>query len=250
MENPEVKAKVENKIQGNIKIDIPQWNPARFFAKYLKTYGSFTSIVTGSRMSGKSNMIKFFLKSQHGGKLMDKFDMIIIFSKTIENGQYSFLKTKLMFADYQEGVLETVKKLYFSQKKQGKPFHSLVIFDDCVTGTKYKESIENHFYNSRHYHMSIIFLTQKASAASQNWKNNTTLFIILKSMSRKEKLYLSQDVIADGIEPQIPITVKEQQIVRIGTHLQTSMLDDYNAIIVTPFCKRKIKQFTAPLMKS
>jgi hypothetical protein len=193
-------------------------------------------------------MVKFFLKSPKGGKLMEKFNMIVIFSKTIENGQYNYLNSKLVFDNYNPGVLDTMKKLFFDQKKKGKLFRSLVIFDDCVSGMKYQESIDNHFYNSRHYNMSIIFLTQKASAASQNWKNNTSLFIIMRSMSHKEKKYLAEDVIADGIDDQLR-DIKQAQVYRIATYLQSTMLENYNAIIVTPFCPQKISQFTAPYLR-
>ena len=193
-------------------------------------------------------MLKHFLISKEGGKLVDKMDMIIVFSKTIINGHYAkFLKTKLLFDTYKPDVIDAMKKIHAERKAQGKKFNWLVIFDDCVTGMKYQESLTDNFYNGRHYGMSIIFLTQKASECSTNWRNNTTLYIILKSGSRKEKKYISENILADAIEPQIDINVREAQLYRIATHLQNTLTEDYNAIVTTPFCKRKIKQYKAPL---
>jgi len=237
---------VKTDISNSIKI--PVWDPKHFFNKYMKEYGSFTALIFGSRMSGKSNMLKHFLISKDGGKLVDKFDMIIIFSKTILNGHYQkFLKTKLMFDTYKPEVIEAMQKLHEQHKSQGKKFRWLIIFDDCVVNMKYQESITNCFYNSRHFGGSIIFLSQKASEAAQNWKNNITLFVVMKCGSRKERKYIAEDVIADAIEPQLDDKVKESQIFRTSMYIQTKLADNYNAIITTPFCEEKIKQYKAPL---
>jgi len=245
-----ISANHESKIS-NEMLEIPQWQPDRFFKKVLKEYGSFTSIITGARMSGKSNMVKFLLTSHFGGCLRDKFDMIVIFSKTILNGHYqNFLSTKLLFEKYDPAVIETLKKIHFERKKRGLDFKFLVIFDDMATHMKWDESITDFFYNSRHYKGSIFFLTQKYSEASTNWRNNTMLTIILQGARRKEKLYAAKEAIVDGIEPLLPDDYPEAKMEKIASLLQTKLLVEYNAIIITPFCKRKIKQFRAPLAKT
>ena len=77
-----ISANHESKIS-NEMLEIPQWQPDRFFKKVLKEYGSFTSIITGTRMSGKSNMVKFLLTSRFGGCLRDKFDTAHWFSNNM-----------------------------------------------------------------------------------------------------------------------------------------------------------------------
>jgi hypothetical protein len=256
MEKPEVKTIFEQRKDQRIenaeaKLIIPEWDPKRFFNKFLKDYGSFTAIIQGCRMSGKSNLLKFFLTKAAGGKLIEKFDTICIFSKTILNGHYQkFIKSKLMFDEFKPDVLEALKQMHEQRKKEGKSFRFLVIFDDMITNNiKYQESITSFFYNSRHYGGSIFFLTQKASEVATGWRNNTMLFIVLKSMSRKEKKFIAESIIADAIEAQVPAHISEAELYRIGTRLQTKLLEDYNAIVLTPWCKRKIKQFKAPCAK-
>lgn len=247
----EVRAKVEHvKVESKYNIVIPQWDPAHFFSKCLKEHGSFTSIISGCRMAGKSNLLKFFLLSSRGGKLMNKFDMIIVFSKTIMNGHYQqFLRSRMMFDSYKPEVLEAMQKMHEEWKQRGKKFRFLVIFDDCVVNMKYQSSIESFFYNSRHYGGSCFFLTQKCSAASQGWKANTMLYIVLDTASRKEKKYIAEDVLADAIEKQVPVNIRESILERIAYRLQTDYLGNFRALVVTPFCEDKLNQFKAPLMK-
>ena len=243
--------KIESKITNLVgNINVPEFDPKGYFKHYLEKYNSFTCIITGSRMSGKSNMLKNFLISKECGKLCDKFDMIVVFSKTLLNGHYQkFLKTKLLFDTYKPDVVETLKKLYEERKKQGKKFKWLAIFDDCVSGMKWEQSITDCFYNGRHFGMSIFFLTQKGSETSTNWRNNTTLYVVLQNGSYKEKNFLSEGVIADAIIGQLPEEIGKSKVFAIGNKLQSTLTEDYNSIITTPYCKQKIHQYKAKLLK-
>lgn len=241
---------VKEKIDKAPSIKIPIWCPKDFFVKSLKEMNSFTAIMIGSRHSGKSNMLKNFLINSEGGNLCKKFDMVVVFSKTLVNGYYQkFLKTKLLFEEFNPEIIDALKQTFAEQKKAGKKFRFLILFDDCLQGMKYQNAIENFFYNSRHYGGSCIFLSQKASMVSQNWKNNTDLFVILGAGSGKEKRYLAEDVVADAIEEQMPIS-KPGHVVAIAKKILNEVVQDYNALIITPFCKNdKIKQYTAPRMR-
>ena len=64
--------------------DIPLWNPKDYFKETLRKWNSFTMIISGSRMAGKSNFLKYLLCEP----LRNEFNMIVVFSKTIENGFY------------------------------------------------------------------------------------------------------------------------------------------------------------------
>jgi hypothetical protein len=249
MEKPEFNKRIE---KGGPNIEIPLWDPRHFFNTYLKKYHSFTAILCGARMSGKSNLLKHFLISPAGGNLAKKFDSIIVFSETLLNNFYQKMlpNLRLMFDEYKPEIIEAMKQLYTQKKKQGKDFKFLVIFDDMVVNMKWAASIEKFFYNSRHYGGSVFFLTQKCSAASQNWKANTTLFVILQTASGKEKKYISKDIISDAIEPQMPETAKEAEIERAALRIQNQLVQNYRALIITPYCEQKIKQYLAPIMPS
>jgi len=246
----EVNAKVKCNVKSEIKIDVPQFDPKAYFKFYIENFNSFTCIIVGSRMSGKSNLLKNFLMSKDCGKIYEKFDMVIVFSKTLINGHYQkFLKTKLMFDSFKPEVLDAMRQLHGERKKQGKRFRWLVIFDDCVVNMKWEQSITDCFFNGRHFGCSVIFLTQKGSETSTNWRNNTTLFVLMKNGSYKEKTFLSENVVADAILQELPDTVRKAQVFAIANKLQATLTEDYNAIITTPYLKQKIWQYKAKLMK-
>jgi hypothetical protein len=240
------------KIDKTPSIKVPLWDPAHFFKEHLKEYKSFTAIIVGSRHSGKSNMLKYFLAGgPKSGALAKRFDMIIVFSKTLVNGHYQkFLKTKLLFKEFNAGIIEEMDRIFAERKKEGKSFSYLVIFDDMVgNNIKYSNDIESMFFNGRHTNSSVIYLSQKASMVSQNWKNNTDLFVVLPGASGKEKNYIAADLIANAIYDQMGIA-RDWFIIATAKKLLDTYVKDYNAIIITPFCSiSKIKQFKAPMMK-
>jgi Poxvirus A32 protein len=233
----EVKTSVEDKIKSTGTISVPVWDPKDYFDRNLKKWNSFTCVIYGARMSGKSNMLKHILTGKECGKLADKFNTIVVFSKTVINGYYhGFLKKALMFDKFSDGPIETFKKYYANQKKQGKRYRWLVIFDDCMSNKqKYEEGISDIFTNGRHHGCSIVFLAQKATFVESTWKANTMLNIILKSGTFKEKKYLSENIIMDSMRPLLPETMTETKLRDQGLRLQDTLCKNYNAIVTTPF---------------
>lgn len=235
----------------NIIKRIPYWDPAHYFKKFLDKYNSFTAIISGSRMSGKSNFLKFCLLHKDGGKLIEKFDMIVVFSETIKSNEfYNFLNTKLKFETFDPGVIQLLKRLHDQRKSEGKRFRFLLIFDDMAVGMKYQQEFIKFFCNSRHYGGSIFFLTQKSSLIGQDCKNNATLYCILKNGSMKERRYLSNDVVADGVSQLLPNIISKSEIENISNKVQLQLLRDYGMIVMTPFCEVMMKQFKPPLIKT
>lgn len=236
-----------------IREAIPKWDPKHYFKKFLDKFNSFTAIISGSRMSGKSNFLKYCLTQPDGGKLMSKFNMIIVFSETVgSNHFYDFLGTKLMFERYEPGILEAMKKIHDQRKSEGNRFRFLVIFDDMAVGMRYQQTLVKFFCNSRHYGGSIFFLTQKASFLGPDIKNNTTLFCILQNGSVKERNYINEDVLVDGIEPLYYKITKnipsKSHLYRICSMTQNMLIRDYHMLVLTPFCEVKLKIFRPPLI--
>lgn len=227
------------------KLNIPKWKPKEFFKDSLKKFNSFSSIISGSRTSGKSIFLKYLLVHSGGPNLLKSFDSVVIFSSSVQSGFWDFTGSKLLFKNFNPGVIKAMKKIYFEQKSKGIDFKFLVILDDLAFDTKlkYDKTVSELYVSGRHFGASVSFITQKSSATNQMWKNNCTVFIICHSVARKEKKYLSEDVIADALDYQFT-EYPEAQLYRMGTAIQTKLLKNYNCLIITPYYKNKIYQFT------
>lgn len=225
------------------------WNPKEYFRNTLKTWGAFTSIISGSSKSGKSNLLKNLLVGETN--LLKQFDFVIIFSKTLVNGFYqSFIDSQLMFKEFQPAIINDFMRLSEQQKVKGKKFRWLVILDDIVSNkSKYVEEITDLFYTGRHYGASIIFLTQKASLMQTGWVANCMVFVSLFAGSRNEKQYISNKVIADVIDNEFSHK-KLTDVERIAYSIQTNICQDFQALVILPYEKEKIFKYKADLMKT
>lgn len=232
-------------------IKVNRWDDKEFFKKNLAEYNSFSAIISGSRTSGKSVFLQYLLVHKNGPNLLKKFDTIIIFSSTVCSGFYDFCGTKLKFQTFVPEVVQAMKNLYYERKSKGIQFRWLCILDDLAYNAKIKfDHIISEIYTAgRHFGCSIFFLTQKLTATNTIWRNNTSLFIICYSCSRKEKIYAADNIITDAIDDQFDELTSEGKFRQVGIKLQSELLKDYNAIIITPFEKAKIHQFTPTLVK-
>lgn len=227
---------------------IETWDPKEYFDRTIDKWKGFTCIISGSRMSGKSMFLKNLLVGEP--KLANKFDFIIVFSKTLVNGFYSsFLDTSLMFSTFHEGVIESFKKLHQQAIEKGKKFKWLVILDDMVDNkTRYKESLLDLFTCGRHYGASIFILTQKLSLLATGYMGNNMVFINMFAGSRNEKEYIAKKIVSDAIDAEfahLPLSKVE----RTAYLIQTEICKDYTALIVLPYETVKIYKFKAPLIK-
>lgn len=227
--------------------DIPPWNPKDYFKETLRKWNSFTMIISGSRMAGKSNFLKYLLCEP----LRNEFNMIVVFSKTIENGFYqNFIDSKLMFKNINGEIITMLSKAYHDFKEKGKKFRYLVILDDFIDAkTRYNEQIADLFYLGRHNGASIICLTQKLSMLSLGWFTNTMIFVTLFSGSRAENVYVNEKLVVDTIYEKFP-EKKKNEIETTGYYILRKIAQNYNALIILPYEKEKLFQLKAPLMKT
>jgi Poxvirus A32 protein len=229
---------------------LPEWQPKEYFDKTIKQWKAFTCIISGSRMSGKSNMLKYLLKSPEVN-LSRHFDFTIVFSRTLVNGFFQFVDSKLMFDEFHPRVLEDMANISAKLKKEGKKMKYLVIFDDCVDSkSKYQKDITNLFFNGRHYGASVIFLTQKASLLSTGWMANTMVHISLFAGSRAEKQYLAEKIISDAMDSKELQNLKMKELDRKAYALQTYTCHDYRSLVILPYEETKVYWFKAKEMKA
>lgn len=226
---------------------IPKWRPNNFFKKSLKNFNSFAGIISGSRCSGKSCILKWLLLGKEVN-LVKKYDVIVVFSSSIETEFYKYLGTTLLFKKFNPQIITALKTLYVDRKSKNIKFNFLVILDDLAhCNLKYDNDISEMYLSGRHFGCSIIFLTQKLSLTSLNWKNNSTLIIICKNGSRKEKRYCA-DIIADVIDTKYP-NLTENKLLQKSVLIQSEICENYRALAIMPYEPQKMATFKANLIK-
>lgn len=150
--------------------DKPQW------AK-LKCFRPFAIGIAASRNSGKS----YLLKHLYTTLFKNKFDIVILFSKTISSNQYDYLLTDLKNDEYDDSIIkDTINQLDEWKNKKGYYPNTLIIFDDILDNeTKNSNTLDNIVLMGRHKNISIIFLTQQCNLLSTKIRNNLTHLFIL-----------------------------------------------------------------------
>lgn len=230
--------------------EIPQWHPKNSIGEVLKKNNSFTMVLTGSRASGKSELLKYILINKECG-ILDKFNLVVVFSKTLANGFYSsFIKSKLMFKEFRKDVIDEINRVSETHKAEGKPFRYLIILDDIIDGKiKYMDAIGDLFYCGRHFGASTIFLTQKLSFMSTGWLANTNFFVNLFTGSRMEKKFVNDRFIVDALYEKFP-EKKSSEIEHIGYYVLTKICQNYNSLVIEPYNPgNKLFRFKAKLTK-
>lgn len=127
--------------------------------------------------SGKSHAIRYLLAEQQEKPFGERWEIVIVFSKTKFNDSYSYLPDSWIHQNYKESVIKTLMKIQAQCRKQNrKQLSILIIFDDCLNNQVYQNStFQDLIANHRHFNFSIIFATQ--------YLNRTTPIILRESTS-------------------------------------------------------------------
>lgn len=220
---------------------LDKWDPKKTFKEQLREWGNFCCLINGMSRSGKSYLLKKILKP-----ILHKFAFICIFSKTIQNGFYQdFIVSDLMFDDFKPEVVDTLKNEYYKKEKEEKKFKILFIIDDCISNNlKYQDQIGSLFMSGRHWNASTVILGQKCSMFNQTWIANVTIFISLYCGSKREKKYISENIISNFIEvdpKDIPKgrNLKFAEEEKEAFDMQTEICQNYFAIVILPLNKNK-----------
>lgn len=133
---------------------------------------SIRCIIAGPSNCGKTNLLISLIESEHGLK----FENVYIYSKTLEQDKYEYLKK----------ILNTIKGIGFypfsmSDKviapNQAKK-NSIMIFDDVICD-KNQENIRNYFCLGRHRNIDCFYLTQTYTKVSKHLIRDNCNFLIL-----------------------------------------------------------------------
>lgn len=133
---------------------------------------SIRCIIAGPSNCGKTNLLISLIESEHGLK----FENIYIYSKTLTQDKYTYLKK----------VLTPIKEIGFhtftASEKVIAPNdakkNSIFIFDDVVVDRK-QENIKNFFCLGRHRNIDCFYLTQTYTKVCKHLIRDNCNFLIL-----------------------------------------------------------------------
>lgn len=133
---------------------------------------SIRCIITGPSNCGKTNLLMSLIESEHGLK----FENIYIYSKTLEQDKYEYLK-KIMKPLKHIGLYTfsaSEKVIAPSEAKK----NSIFIFDDVICDRK-QENIRNYYCLGRHRDIDCFYLTQTYTRVSKHLIRDNCNFLIL-----------------------------------------------------------------------
>lgn len=133
---------------------------------------SIRCIVAGPSNCGKTNLLISLIESQHGLK----FENIYIYSKTLAQDKYEYLKKVLT-------PIPEIGFFTFSASEKVIPpsaakKNSIFIFDDVIVD-KSQENIKNYYCLGRHRNIDCFYLTQTYARISKHLIRDNCNFLIL-----------------------------------------------------------------------
>lgn len=133
---------------------------------------SIRCIIAGPSNCGKTNLLVSIIESEHGLK----FENVYIYSKTLDQDKYQYLRDLL--SPIEEIELQTFsssdKVLSPNQTKR----NSIIIFDDVICD-KNQENMRNFYCLGRHRNIDCFYLTQTYTRVSKHLIRDNCNFIIL-----------------------------------------------------------------------
>lgn len=196
---------------------------------FFKKNKHFSSIICGSRRSGKSYLVKYLFKKN---KFNEKFDYIIIMCNSSELEKYKeYVKGELFFHEFDPDVIDRLFILADHNKENYNEKNYLIILDDSISNTQlYSQSLDRIFSRGRHSNISLILTTQKMSMASTMSRSNSDVVFLGGAKSSLEKKAYINNFLYGEIE--FPEGVNEEKalikIIKESTKDFNFLVIDYN----------------------
>lgn len=176
--------------------DIELWNPK------FKKGEHFSMIVTASRNSGKSYLMRHLVKEY----MTDKYDMFVSVCTSV--GQQNEMKDVLpeekskFYSKYTPRIISLIYGMNRRRLRDGKrALNVLFMLDDTVGNKlKYDDALLQAYCNGRHNGISIIFLSQSLSLCSSQWRTNSDYFIMLKHNSPQTRKSIRENILSGAID--------------------------------------------------
>lgn len=148
---------------------------------------SIRSIIAGPSNCGKTNVLISLIESEHGLK----FENIYIYSKTLNQEKYEYLRS----------ILSPLKDIGFhtfsSSEKVIPPNvakkNSIFIFDDVIVDRS-QDNIKNYYCLGRHRNIDCFYLTQTYARVSKHLIRDNCNFLILFRQDDKNLKHIFDDM--------------------------------------------------------
>lgn len=133
---------------------------------------SIRCIIAGPSNCGKTNLLISLIESKHGLR----FENIYIYSKTLDQVKYKYLRSILKSING-IGLYEFSASDRVIAPNQAKR-NSIIIFDDVIC-EKNQENIRNYYCLGRHRNIDCFYLTQTYTRVSKHLIRDNCNFLIL-----------------------------------------------------------------------
>lgn len=133
---------------------------------------SIRCIIAGPSNCGKTNLLVSLIESENGLK----FENIYIYSKTLEQDKYKYLRNLLMPIKGLGFYTFSSSDKVISPKEAKR--NSIIIFDDVICD-KSQENIRNYYCLGRHRNIDCFYLTQTYTRVSKHLIRDNCNFLVL-----------------------------------------------------------------------
>ena len=148
----------------------------------------FVMVALGKRKSGKTTILNNMILKKHMWR--KRFSQIVIISPTLIYDQTSrFLVDEAgkhnCFDKYNDSIIDDIIR-FQEKKKKNEREHILIIADDIIGQMGRNSKIYNLSSRSRHYLISLVYLTQNLRSLSPVVRSNTTHWFLFRNPNMKE----------------------------------------------------------------
>jgi hypothetical protein len=169
--------------------ELSKWKPV------FKKGDYFSMVITASRNSGKTYLIKHLLDKY----LVKLYDIIIFVSDSPDTAEEFKHISKAIFLTKMN--FNIINKIAQANKERDEPLRTLLVYDDKIgKETKYDDQLMQLFTRGRHLNLSIIFASQSKKLMDTTWLNNSDYIILLKQNSAQQKKTILENVLIGSID--------------------------------------------------
>lgn len=157
------------------------WKHTKFRHNELFPSNSIRALIIGPSNAGKTSLILDLLTQANGLK----FKNVYLFSETLEQGKYNFLRA--IMAQLKGTInFEESRTVYDIDEIQNE---SVVILDDIALG----ENIRPYFSRGRHKKLDTFYLVQSYLQCPKIVRENTNFLVIFKTDIRNLKYIFEEN---------------------------------------------------------
>ena len=174
-----------------------------------------TTVISSLRHSGKSELCRMLMLSQQ-----EDFDHVFVISCTNKcNNFYDWVNPNNILTEFSDEwidlLIKKCEELNLGKTKNSiDSVETLLVLDDCASSSNFKGSrgLEKLFTLGRHYHLSLIVLTQRIRSLSTTCRINTNFLICGLLNQQSIKLLLDEYTLGKISKKEFETTYRESTL--------------------------------------